>query len=602
MKIARIRPFIAGVAALLPLIPGALAFSDPPPAPAARPAISGNRAPLDLVFSPDGKQAYVTEAAEGTVAVIDVAGRKVTRHLVTGGEEPAGLAVTPDGRTLVVANSRSGSVAVLNIETGTREALVRLPGQPYGVAMAPNGKRAFVSISQLDEVAVLDLPGGQIAARIPVGRRPRALQVTPDGATLAVANMAGGSLSVIDTETLRELKQVKLKGVNVRGLAIAYTGAGLEAYTTLMPAFNLKATSDPREIWHNLVQGVLLEGEDSSPSEDQWMDFARLPHSTEVVGTPDQYDLEIGHGARYAWIAAGGRDVVSRITLHDRSRNTIWPFSQIEIPVGANPRGLAMTPDGTELWAANYLGNSLTVIDTAAAKVTATIDLGPASRVDPSILGQYLFNNAALTQSQRFTCSSCHPDGATDGLTWNFVHVKDGFDRRNTRDLRTQVAQTAPFRWSGFEKTLDGFIVDEVTGLLGGPTPSRTQMQALAGALNQLRLPPNPYRNADGSLTPAAARGEQLFQGKAGCSGCHAGAQHGGTGLSAWIGTTRRESLKVDVPQLTGVYDSAPYLHDGRARTLEEIWESYNPEQLHGKMHLLTPEEREDLLRYVREL
>jgi cytochrome c peroxidase len=426
--------------------------------------------------------------------------------------------------------------------------------------------------------------------------------VTVDGRTLAVANMAGGTLSVVDTETLRELKQVRLKGVNVRGLDIATTGAGLEAYTTVMPAFNLKATSDPREIWHNLVQGVLLEGADSSPSEDQWMDFARLPGTPDVVGTPDQYDLVLDHGARYAWIAVGGRDVVTRITLHDRSRNAVWPASQVEIAVGANPRGLAMTPDGKELWAANYLGNSISIIDTARAAVSGTLDLGAASRTDPSILGQYLFNHAGLTQSQRFTCSSCHPDGATDGLTWSFVHVKDGFERRNTRDLRAQVAETAPFRWSGAEKGLDGFLVDEVTGLLGGPAPDQAQRQALTAALNQLRLPPNPYRESNGELTSAALRGKLLFEGKAGCSGCHAGPHHGGTGISAWIGTTRSETLPVDVPQLTGVYDSAPYLHDGRARTLEEIWESYNPEQRHGKLHLLTPEDRQDVLRYVREL
>ena len=602
VSVARLSRLIAGVLVLVPVVSNTFAFSDPSKSTQARPALAGNRAPLDLIFSPDGKLAYLAEAAEGTVAVIDVPSRRVLRRIPTGGEQPTGLCLTPDGRELLIANSYSGQVAILNAATGARRTLVPIPGQPFGVAVAPDGKRAYVSVSQLDEVAVVELSSGSVTSRIPVGRRPRALQLTADGRTLAVANMAGGTLSVIDTETLREQKRVRLKGVNVRGLAIANTVAGVEAYTTLMPAFNLKATSDPREIWHNLVQGVLLEGTDSSPSEDQWLDFARLPNSSDVVGTPDQYELALDHGARYAWIAVGGRDVVTRITLHDRSRNAVWPASQVEIPVGANPRCLAMAPDGKELWVANYLGNSVSIIDTGSTSVSATLDLGPASHRNPSILGQYLFNHSGLTQSQRFTCSSCHPDGATDGLTWSFVHVKDGFERRNTRDLRAQVADTAPFRWSGFEKGLDGFLVDEVTGLLGGPTPDQAQRQALTAALNQLRLPPNPYRTAGGGLSPEAVRGQQLFEGKAGCAGCHAGPRHGGTGMAAWIGTTRSETLQVDIPQLTGVYDSAPYLHDGRAKTLEEIWESYNAEQLHGKVHLLSPDERKDILRYIREL
>ena len=567
----------------------------------AAPAVSGNRAPVDLVFSPDGRWAYVAESAEGTLAVIDTAARKVVRHITTGGERPAGLAVTPDGRELLVANSYSGTVAILEAETGRQRALLSIPGEPYGVAVSPDGTRAYVSVSQLDQVAVINLTAAQVTARVPVGRRPHALEVTPDGATLTVANLSGGTLSVVNTETLKEETQVRLKGVNVRGLAITRGVDAFEAYTTLMPAFNAKATSDPKEVWHNLVQGVRLEGEDSLPAEDQWMDFARLKDSVEVVGTPDQYDVVISRGGGFAWIAVGGRDVVSRITLHDRSRNTVWPFFQAETPVGANPRGLAMTPSGGELWVANYLGNSLSVIDTSGANVVATIDLGPASRVDPSILGQYLFNNAGMTAAHRFSCSSCHPDGASDGLTWNFVHVKDGYSRRNSRDLRAQVAETAPFRWSGYEKHLDGFLDDEVTGLLGGPKPDAEQKRALTQALEALCLPPNPFRQPDGTLTAAAQRGLQLFEGKAGCAGCHSGPRRGGAGMSAWIGTTA-EGLSVDVPHLTGVYDSAPYLHDGRAKTLPEIFTKYNDARLHGKAHELSNEELNDLVEYVREL
>ena len=69
----------------------------------------------------------------------------------------------------------------------------------------------------------------------------------------------------------------------------------------------------------------------------------------------------------------------------------------------------------------------------------------------------------------------------------------------------------------------------------------------------------------------------------------------------AWLGTTPK-GVDLDVPHLQGVYDSYPYLHDGRAATLEEIFERYNTDNLHGKAHLLTPEELKDLLEYVREL
>lgn len=569
--------------------------------PAGGPALSGNRAPFELVFAPDGRRVYATEMAEGTVAVIDAATGAVQAHWSTGGERPAGLALSPDGSTLLVANSYSGSVAVLDTATGARRALIPIPGMPYNPAVAPDGKRAFVSVSQLDQVAVVDLPTASVRARVSVGHRPRALALTPDGRTLAVANLSEGSVSVISTTTNppAEVSRVKLKGVNVRGLAV--TADGGEAYVTAMPPFNRKATDDPREIWHNIVQAVTLNGAASGVAEDQWMDFVRTPGMDDVLGSPDQYGIVVDRSATHAWMAVGGRDVLTRITIHDRNRNAIWPLSQVETPVGANPRGLALSPDGREVWVANHLGNSLTVVDAESARPIRTIALGAPSRVDPNIAGEYLFGHSELTRSQRFTCASCHPDGMSDGLTWQFVHVHDGIDRRNSRDLRAGIGDTAPFRWSGAEKTLEGFVHSEVTGLLGGPTPSDAQTRALIGAVNGLQLPPNPYRAPDGTLTAEAQRGKLLFDAKAGCAGCHAGPKRGGTGISAWVGTTP-EGQKLDVPHLAGVYDSAPYLHDGRAATLEEIFTRYNPGNRHGTAHLLTPQERAALFRYLREL
>src|SRR5262249_2646132 len=161
--------------------------------------------------------------------------------------------------------------------------------------------------------------------------------------------------------------------------------------------------------------------------------------------------------------------------------------------------------------------------------------------------------------------------GGTDGISWKFVHVPDSFGRemdRNVKGLRGGIADTAPFRWSGHDASLERFIHEEVTGLLQGPPLSETQVRALADYVASLPLAPNPYREPDGSLTPAAQRGKALFDGRAGCASCHGGPKAGG-GM-AWIGTTP-EGVALDVPHLAGVYDTDPYLHDGGARTLEEI-------------------------------
>ena len=57
-----------------------------------------------------------------------------------------------------------------------------------------------------------------------------------------------------------------------------------------------------------------------------------------------------------------------------------------------------------------------------------------------------------------------------------------------------------------------------------------------------------------------------------------------------------------DTPQLSNIYESAPYLHDGRCWSLEEIWTLYNPYDLHGVANDLTKQQLNDLIEYLKTL
>ena len=58
----------------------------------------------------------------------------------------------------------------------------------------------------------------------------------------------------------------------------------------------------------------------------------------------------------------------------------------------------------------------------------------------------------------------------------------------------------------------------------------------------------------------------------------------------------------IDVPQLTNIVLTAPYLHDGSARTLEEIWTVFNPADTHGVTNDLQKDELNDLIEYLKTL
>jgi DNA-binding beta-propeller fold protein YncE len=558
-----------------------------PVAPSAPALPMSTRGPLRIAFDARGERAYVTEWDQGALAILNAGKGKLIKRIPTGGEQPAGVAVLPDGKALV-ANSFSGSVALIDPASGQKR-LLQLRGEPWGVAVSQDAKLAFVSLGQLNQVAVLDLPALTLRERIPVGRRPRALALTPDGTSVLAVNMQGGSVSVIATSDLKEKRRIEINGLNLRDISVASDGQ--RAFVTGQIPANSRATDEPLDMWTNTVFLVDLRTGAKHGSSEGWLDFADAP-------SPDPDGVVALEAERVAVVLSGSDEMLD-VRTPGPHLTTFNPVIERRVPLGAHPRGMTLTPDRKHLWVTNELGSSISVIDVRSMKPVRKIDLGAPAEPHP-LVGRYLFGSGKLAKGGQFSCNSCHPDGGADGLEWEFVHVPDGLVFRNSRNLRA-VAETAPFRWSGFEKDLDGFIQDEIRGLLHGQVLDEANLHQLRAHVQQLKMPPNPNREEDGSHSPSAQRGKALFEGTAGCVTCHAGPRYGGTGLKAWIGTTK-EGTELDVPHLLGVFDSAPYLHDSRAKSLEDIFQRHNGPERHGKAHTLTPEELADVLRYVREL
>ena len=55
-----------------------------------------------------------------------------------------------------------------------------------------------------------------------------------------------------------------------------------------------------------------------------------------------------------------------------------------------------------------------------------------------------------------------------------------------------------------------------------------------------------------------------------------------------------------DTPHLNNIYDSSPYLHNGMALTLEEIWTRFNPDDKHGVTNDMTKDQLNDLIEYLK--
>jgi len=65
------------------------------------------------------------------------------------------------------------------------------------------------------------------------------------------------------------------------------------------------------------------------------------------------------------------------------------------------------------------------------------------------------------------------------------------------------------------------------------------------------------------------------------------------------IGKGLDKDQKFDTPTLVEVWQTAPYLYDGRAVTIEEVLTKYNPDDEHGQTSNLSSDEIKDLANFV---
>jgi YVTN family beta-propeller protein len=284
------------------------------------------------------------------------------------------------------------------------------------------------------------------------------------------------------------------------------------------------------------------------------------------------------------------------------------------IPVGHNPRGVLLSPDGTRLYVANRLDDNITVINTETNKVVSTIDLGGPTNIDALRRGERIFFTADYAFQGQFGCSNCHIDATIDGLQWDLEPDGFGKDIVDNRSLEN-LAGTEPFKWNGGNPDMPTECGPRTEKFFfRSQSFNETQLTDLVTFVYSLPYRPNRYRLPNGGLTPAQERGKAIFERtkyKSGvpipeanqCATCHSGPKYTNQKqLDVGTGKLTDRSPVIDVPQLSNVAYSAPYLHDGSARSLEEIWTVFNPKDSHGVSNDLTKDELNDLIEYLKTL
>jgi YVTN family beta-propeller protein len=188
-------------------------------------------------------------------------------------------------------------------------------------------------------LAIVDPASGKVVGRVPTGEGPHEVTVSSDGKLAFVGNYGartpGNSISVIDIVAQKELRRVDL-GPLRRPHGITFAEG--KVYFTA-EVNKLIGRYDPAT---NQIDWLLGTGQNST-------------HMI-LVSTTQIFTANIGSDS---------------VTVIDRANS-----SETVVSVGKGPEGMDLSPDGTQLWAANSRDGSVSIVDIAAEKVVQTISVG----------------------------------------------------------------------------------------------------------------------------------------------------------------------------------------------------------------------------------
>jgi YVTN family beta-propeller protein len=582
---------------------------DPRPAAAAPAGETPDRSPVDLAFTPDGKYLLTANQTAGTVSLVNLASGAVVAEEPCG-RRPSAVAVSPDGHRVLVTATFGGDLVAFDRDGGrlARAGAVHLGFEPRGVAVAPDGRRAYVALTTAHAVAVVDLATLTEVARIDVGHWPRYVALSPDGRRLAVGVNGDGGVAVVDTATNQRLYLEDFVGLNLG--QVQPSADGKYVYFPWIVYRQRPITAG------NIRIGWVLASRIARVRLDGPARREAISLDPQGRAVSDPHGLAISPDGQWLYCAATGThellvyrlpglpfqdyggpgDHIDAKLLADKERF-------FRIPLGGRPMAVRVGPDGRHVYVANYLLNAVQVIDPAARAVVRTIPLGGPAEPSLARRGEAIFFDGTRSLDQWYSCHSCHYEGHTNAVTMDTRNDGRFGNYKVVLSLRN-VTHTGPWTWHGWQTDLAQSVKKSMVDSMLGKEPGEEDVKALIAYLGTLRPPPNPYRTADGGLTEAARRGEQVFQSqKAGCARCHGG-PYFTDGKVHEVGTGEPGDVYkgYNPPSLVGVYDRMMYLHDGRAKTLEDaLTGPHNPDHLNSRGELAKGE-LADLIAYLKSL
>jgi len=589
--------------------------------------------PFNLAISKDGNTLYVVAQDANQLMVVDAVSKEVRQHIPVG-DFPHSVVLSQDGSKAYVSNQWSDNVMIIDLSRGEVTDTISTGNGPSGITLSLDESFLYTVNTFSSDLTVIDLNKKREVKRIPAGFNPAGISLSPDGEKIYVSSRRGhmvpyGEPLVSDVTEFNTGKNrvSKVLGIDEAYMMenVAFAPQGDLALVSLIRPKNLVPMVQVERGWMMNHGFCVIE----QTGEQRIVQFL-LDEPNSYYSDP--YDILVSNDGKRAFVSSTAVNRISVINL-DSVRSILQNYPKNElgyipfdlsfsrhyiekrISTGAAPKGMVLSADGSRLYVANQLDDQIGVIDLNTMENLDPIDLGGPKKLTVTRKGRQLFVNAGGTFQNQYSCYTCHPDYHEDGLVYNMAGKDMGRNVTNVQSLR-EINHTAPFKWNGKNQSVykqDGMRFSTV--LTRTEAFSYPDLDALSSfILTGIKNPPNMMYNPKGELTAAQLRGKEIFERttdnygkeipeKGRCVTCHPAPYYSNFSFED-VGTLSEsdDTIQFDTPHLNNIFASAPYLHDGRATTLEEIWTLYGGEDNHGVVNDMTKMQLNDLIAYLNSL
>jgi YVTN family beta-propeller protein len=551
-----------------------------------------------------GNRFLVSNKGSKTVALYPVEFDKPIR-IWNFDETPTGIATGGDYAYITTFNT-IGKVHFLNLTTGEIETDVVTGSGANTPLLSPDGNLLYVLNQFHNSVAKIDINRKQVTATVNVLREPLCAVIDNKGKYLFVANFlpamsadldtVAAFVSVIDLESFTKVRDIELSnGSNaLRGISLSPDGKYVFV-THNLGRFQVPA-NQLQQGWMNTSAMSIIDIETLEKAGTVLLDEPERG-AAGIWGincTDDK--IVVTHSGTHEISVIDYPAFLEKFEKHPNRKSLDYDLSFMygirkRIPLAGNgPQDFVISEDKAII--PTYFSDTLNIVNLADMQIVtvAMVENRMESRVNK---GEKIFNDASYCFQNWQSCNGCHPgDARTDGMNWDLMN--DGIGNSKNCKSLLYSHETPPSMISGIREKAEIAVRRGFTHIQFAEIPEDLAL-CVDEYLMSLRPVPSPFL-VNGNLTEKAERGKQVFE-KLNCGYCHSGPYFTDMQMHR-IGDNIEFEKGWDTPALVEVWRTAPYLFDGRAATMEDVFEIHK----HGIIDLVSKKEIEELVEFVNSL